>query len=184
MLWIVLGIMAISIITIVVFSTLTLKGYFDYDNGRVSIEIALMRITLLKIIIFECKGNLYYQIGKRDFQRVNFSTRKRIYSATPTPKRKQRLQDLLPIPLSKLHVNLSYRADDMWSGMIRPLIEGFGGVIDYFSRSVIRCDDTYIVINDAYVRRGFMLSFGVSIKVLTIIGLLTKMLIFRSKTRV
>ena len=172
MVWLVLGIMTISIIAIVVFSTLTLKGYFDYGSGRVSIEIALMGMTVLKIVIFECKGNMYYQIGKRDFQRVNLSARKHI-RYTPAPKRKERMQGFLPIPLSKLHVNLSYRADDMWSGMIRPLIEGFGGAIDYFSRKVIRCDDTYIVINDAYARRGFMLAFGVSIKVLTILGLIT-----------
>ena len=45
------------------FSTLTLKGYFDSHNGKISLELTFLSVFLLKAVVFECKGELYSQIG-------------------------------------------------------------------------------------------------------------------------
>ncbi len=187
MVWLILslsGAIVISILSIVALATLTIKGYFDSHNGRASFEIALMTKTILKIVIFECKGNVYYQIGNRDFEKINLtSTHRQIKSTKPLTKQKEILVDLLPIPLRSFHVNLSYCADNMWSAMLKPLLEGFRGAIDYLSRGLIKCEDTSLVINDSYARQGFMLCLGVNIKVFTILVLLTKVLVLRRKTK-
>ncbi|MGN0765463.1 MAG: hypothetical protein ACI4MO_03185 [Christensenellales bacterium] len=160
-----------------------MRGYFDSHNGKISLELTFLRVFLLKAVLFECKGKLYYQIGKRDFKRIMLSNlNKSIDETKPTSREKTNFTRLLPIPLDSLHVNLSYCATDVWSATFRPLLESFVGVIEYFYRRFIRCGDTSIVINDAIARQGFMLSVRASIKVLTILKIVTQMLFIEIKS--
>ena len=139
---------------------------------------------MLKVAIFECKGNLYYQIGNRDFRLIKLpGAGERVDEAKPTPREKADLTKLLPIRLNSLHVNLSYCASNMWSAMIRPMIEFFSGMIEYYYRRYVQCDDTSIIVNDAITRQGFILAIGVSIKVLTILNVVAKMLFINLKAK-
>lgn len=176
MTWIVGSIVAlILLLFLILFSSVIMRGYFDSRNGKISLELTFLRVFLLKAVLFECKGKLYYQIGKRDFKRIMLSNlNKSIDETKHTSREKTNFTRLLPIPLDSLHVNLSYCATDVLSATFRPLLETFGGVIYYFCSRFIRCNDTSVVINDAISRQGFMLSVGASIKVLTILKIVAQ----------
>ena len=176
MTWIVGSIVTlILLLFLILFSSVIMRGYFDSHNGKISLELTFLRVFLLKAVLFECKGKLYYQIGKRDFKRIKLSNlNKSIEETKPTSREKTNFTRLLPIPLDSLHVNLSYCATDVLSATFRPLLETFGGMIDYFCSRFIKCNDTSVVINDAISRQGFMLSVGASIKVLTILKIVAQ----------
>ena len=186
MAWVIgiLVLIAFLTITSIIFSNVVIKGYFYSHQGKISLEIRFLRFFMLKIVIFECKGNLYYQIGKRDFQRIKLNhASESIDKIKPSSKDKINFLRLLPIRLNSLHVNLSYCASNVWSATFRPFVEAFGGIIDYYYRRLVICDDTYIVINDATARLGFLLSIAVSVKMSTILSMLAKTLIFNAKSR-
>ncbi|MGN0771798.1 MAG: hypothetical protein ACI4MI_04335 [Christensenellales bacterium] len=158
---------AIIVVLIVVATVLALlaaginiKGYIDTDSQRASINTVLFGIFRIKLVIFECKGNLYYQIGKRDFKKITFDKSDEKSQSTPKSKRRQP-EKLFPIPLQKLYLNVYYCADDMWSSMVRPFVEFCRSIVEYYLPKYVECEEVCMCINDACVRKGIGVDFNV-----------------------